>query len=98
MMNATSGKFVLTPSCSPYLLRRTRSLREVCRAIHRGDSSPCTPCAYRKSCQAIEANREANPGDLSIPTLAPCLQEGLHQNAPIPMPRRSEIIAETPPS
>ena len=65
-------------SCSPYLLRRLRSLREVCLAIHGGELSPCTPCAYREICRAMEAQREANPGHPSIRNLRTYLKDELH--------------------
>ena len=66
------------PSCSPYLLRRLRSPLEVCRAIHRGGLSPCTPCTYREICRAMEAKREADPKWPAIEGLKPYLKDKLH--------------------
>ncbi|MCH9054082.1 MAG: hypothetical protein IIA72_24045 [Proteobacteria bacterium] len=73
-----------TPSCSPYLLRRLRSLREVCRAIHPGGLSPCTPCAYREICRAMEAKRQADPWPPSIQNLATYRKDKLHETTPPP--------------
>ncbi len=67
-----------TPSCSPYLLRRLRSLREVCLAIHRGELSPRTLCAYREICRAMEAKREVDPGHPSMRNLRTYLKDELH--------------------
>ena len=72
------GKVMRAPSCSPYLLRRLRWLREVCLAIHRGELPPCAPCAYREICRAMEAKREAGPGHPSIRHLRSYLKDELH--------------------
>ena len=77
--NIRRGEEIMqTPSCSPYLLRRLRSRREVCLAIHRGELSPCAPCTYREICRAMEAQREADPGHPSIRHPRSYLKDELH--------------------